>query len=154
MQQWIRLLEQGTQNPDPFLEFYNDLKDQLIKWQQQEYEIILMIDANETIGSRSGGLTDIIMQLNMADLIALHHGVKNKPNTHIRGSKCIDYILGTQGVQDCCTYSGILPFHNGYASDHRPIYASINLAQLMSDKYITTLDSQAMRLISKSTPRE
>jgi hypothetical protein len=113
-----------------------------------------MIDANESIGSRSGGLTDIMTQLNMADLITLHHGIGNEPNTHIRGSKRIDYILGTQRVQDCCTSSGILPFYNGYVSDHRPIFASINLSQLMSDKNITNLDSPAIRLISKSTPRE
>jgi hypothetical protein len=154
MQQWTLLREQGVKEPDPIKEFYKDLTEQLIKWQHQGYEIILMIDANEVIGSKPGGLTDIAIQLNMADLIALHHGIKNEPNTHIRGSKRIDYILGTQRVQDCCTHSGILPFYNGYASDHRPIYASINLPQLMSDKNVTNLESQAARLISKSTPRE
>jgi hypothetical protein len=154
MQQWILLCEQGVHEPDPIKEFYNDLKEQITKWQHQGYEIILMIDANEVIGSKPGGLTDIAIQFNMADLIALHHGTENEPNTHIRGSKRIDYILGTQRVQDCCTHSGILPFYNGYASDHQPIYASINLSQLMSDRNITSLDSQAVRLISKSTPRE
>jgi exonuclease III len=82
-----------------------------------------MIDANETIGSNTGGLTDIMVQLNMADMITLHHGTDNEPNTHLRGSKRIDYILGTHRVQECCSFSGILSFYNGYASDHRPIYA-------------------------------
>jgi hypothetical protein len=153
MQQWILLREQGLQNPDPIAEFYNDLKEQLNKWRQQEYDIVLMIDANEMIGSKKGGLTDIMIQLNMTDLITLHHGVENEPNTHLRGSQRIDYILGTKWVQECCTHSGILPFYNGYASDHRPIYASINISKLLSDT-ITTLDSHATRLISKSTPRE
>jgi hypothetical protein len=153
MHQWTLLREQGIPNPNPIEEFYKDLKQQLHKWKQQTYEIILMIDANENIGSKTSGLTEIVVQLNMADMITLHHGTDNEPNTHLRGSKRIDYILGTQRVQECCSFSGILPFHNGYASDHRPIYASINMDKLMSDS-ITTLDSQAIRLISKATPRE
>jgi hypothetical protein len=153
MQQYIILREQGLQNPEPIAEFYKDLGKQLHKWQQQDYEILLMIDANETISIKSGGMTEIMLKINMVDLIALHHGTHNEPNTHLRGSKRIDNILGTKRVQECCTYSGILPFHNGYASNHRPIYASINLSLLMSDE-LTALDSQATRMISKSTPRE
>jgi exonuclease III len=153
MQQWLLLRKQGIQNPDPITEFYNDLRTLLQRWQRQEYEIVLMIDANETIGTKSRGITEIMVQLNMADLITLHHGIANEPNTHLRGSKRIDYILGTQRVQECCTYSGILPFHNGYASDHRPLFASINLSKLLSDN-VTSLDTQATRMISKSTPRE
>jgi hypothetical protein len=83
MQQWILLREQGVHEPDPIKEFYKDLTEQITKWQHQGYEIILMIDANEVIGSKPGGLTDIAIQLNMADLIALHHGIENEPNTHI-----------------------------------------------------------------------
>lgn len=153
MQQWLLLRRKGVTNPEPIKEFYKDILSTLKHWREQAYEIILMIDANEVIGAKTGGLTEIATQINMADLVALHHGSKNEPNTHVRGSKRIDYILGTQRVQDCCTQSGILPFYNGYASDHRPIFARVDLSKLLSDT-VTNLESQAARLLSKATPRE
>jgi ribonuclease HI len=153
MQQWLLLRQRGNPSPDPISEFYKDLGLQIKQWISQGYELILMIDANESIGTRTKGLTEIMVQYNLSDLISIHHGTTGEPNTHLRGSKRIDYILGTRKVREHCTASGILPFHNGYSSDHRPIYAAINLEKVLSDQ-ITNLESQATRLISKSTPRE
>jgi hypothetical protein len=112
-----------------------------------------MIDANETLGDNTRGITEIMLNNNMADLVATHHVTNKEPNTYLRGSKRIDYILGTKRVQEFCTSSGMLPFYNGYSSDHRPIYAVVDLDKLLSDQ-LTNLESQAMRFISKSTPRE
>jgi hypothetical protein len=153
MQQWLLLRQKGISNPDPIAEFYKDLNKQLQHWIGLEYEIILMIDANKTLGDNTRGITEIMVNNNMADLVALHHGTSNEPNTYLRGSKRIDYILGTKRVQEFCTSSGILPFYNGYSSDHRPIYAAVDLDKLLSDQ-MTSLESQAMRFISKATPTE
>jgi ribonuclease HI len=153
MQQWILLRQKGIQNPDPIGEFYKDLDKQLQQWSNLGYEILLMIDANETLGEKNKGITEIMLNHNMADLVALHHGIGNEPNTYLRGSKRIDYILGTKRVQEFCISSGILPFYNGYSSDHRPIYAVVNMDKILSDK-ILSLDSQATRFISKATPNE
>jgi hypothetical protein len=52
MQQWTLLREAGNQNPDPIKTFYADLDELLTKWKKLQYEIIVLIDANETIGNK------------------------------------------------------------------------------------------------------
>jgi hypothetical protein len=64
MQQWLRLRQQGNPNPDPIVEFYKDLDSELHSWISQGSEIILMIDANETIGTKTKGLTELMIRHN------------------------------------------------------------------------------------------
>jgi hypothetical protein len=86
MQQWVLLRESGAKNPDPIQTFYHDLESQLQEWREQGIEILLLIDANEHIGEKPGGLTSIIGKLEMADLVRHRHPSDTEPNTHIRGS--------------------------------------------------------------------
>jgi hypothetical protein len=107
MQQWTLLREEGLQNPDPIKIFYTDLDEQLTTWRDAGYEIILLIDANETIGDKPSRLTSIIGKNGLTDLIQQRHPHQEEIYTHARGSKQIDYILGTQGVSKHCHRSGI-----------------------------------------------
>jgi hypothetical protein len=59
-QQWTIFRETGIKSPDPIKIFYEDLDTELQKWTNLRYEIILMLDANEHIGKRPGGLSQII----------------------------------------------------------------------------------------------
>jgi hypothetical protein len=118
MQQWTLLREAGNKNPDPIKAFYSDLEEFLSKWKQLKYEIILMIDANETIGDKPGGLAPIFNRIGLIDLIHHQHKIEDNVNMYARGSKRIDYILGTQTVKEHCTHSGMLPFGVGYQSNH------------------------------------
>jgi hypothetical protein len=54
IQQWSLLREEGEVNPDPIKCFYRDIEQQLMQWKENGYEIILMIDANESIGNQPG----------------------------------------------------------------------------------------------------
>jgi hypothetical protein len=116
MQQWLILCEVGIVNPDPVKIFYQDLTAQMLKWKQQEYEIILMLDANETIGERPGGLNQLIRQLKLTDLIAHKHHIPTNISTYSRGTRQIDYIMGTQRVRDFCSAAGMVAFGSGYPS--------------------------------------
>jgi hypothetical protein len=69
MQQWSILRESGDKNPDPVKYFYADLKKQIHDWKKEGNEILLMIDANEHIGDKLGGLTTIFRKMEMTDLI-------------------------------------------------------------------------------------
>jgi hypothetical protein len=119
MQQWSILRESGVVTPDPVKVFYQDLEESLQTWTQSKYEILLMLDANEHIGEKPGGLSRLISKFQFTDLMLQCHPEKEIPNTYVRGSRRIDYILGTPKVARHCEQAGILPYGTGYNSDHR-----------------------------------
>jgi hypothetical protein len=69
MQQWTLLRESGLIAPDPVKIFYQDLEKELQAWTKSGYEILLMLDANEHISAKPGGLTHIIAKFKLTDLI-------------------------------------------------------------------------------------
>jgi hypothetical protein len=85
-QQWM-LLREVQKDPDPIKEFLKDLNEILSKWQDKNYEIILMIDANEEVGSSPGGLGQIMANNGMYDILAMQHDSDQYPNTYIQGSR-------------------------------------------------------------------
>jgi hypothetical protein len=153
IQQWTLLREEGRTNPDPVKIFYQDLTAQLDQWTQKGYEIILMLDANETIGEKPGGLNSMIRQAKLTDLILYKHPTLQQTNTYARGTKQIDYILGTKRVRDWCSAAGMLPFGTGYPSDHRQLFIQVNIASILNTK-INPLESGANRKIQNATPKE
>jgi hypothetical protein len=87
MQQWSLLREEGRRNPDPIKNFYKDISEQLEKWKSQNYEIILMMDANETLGDTPNGLGQLIGQHGLIDLILHKHTGEDLPSTYCKCSK-------------------------------------------------------------------
>jgi hypothetical protein len=140
-------------NPDPIKAFYSNLEAFLSKWKQLQYEIIIMIDANETIGDKPGGLAPIFNRIGLTDLIYNQHHIEDNVNTYARGSKCINYILGTQKVQDYCVHSGMLPFGVGYQSNHRALFIKVDLQKILQST-VTHLDTINTRKLTQGTPKE
>jgi hypothetical protein len=153
MQQWTLLRESGETNPDPIKKFYNDLEKLIQGWIKQNIEIILLIDANETIGEKPGGLSSAVGRLGLVDLIRDRHFSDEHIHTYSRGSKQIDYILGTKMVQANCQRSGMLPFGIGYPSDHRALFVKVNLEQILKTT-IKAIDTITARKLTQATPRE
>jgi hypothetical protein len=151
-QQWL-MLRETNKNPDPIKTFDKDLTDTLKAWKLKGYEILLMIDANEDVGNKPGGMNQIIYQAGLLDLISSKHDAEKMPNTYARGSKRIDYLFGTEKVLEHCSTSGILPFGFGYPSDHRAIFARINLSKVLQSK-LNPVESNAQRLLISATPNE
>jgi hypothetical protein len=151
-QQWT-LLRETNKNPDPIKAFCVDLETEMKKWIDNGYEILLMIDANEEVGLRAGGLSSIISSAGLFDLLDDRHKVPRYPNTYARGTKRIDYIFGTECIRQHCVSSGILPFGYGYPSDHRPIFVRCNIEKVLCTE-IHPLESLTTRLIMDATPKE
>ena len=63
------------------------------------------------------------------DLLIARHGV-NSPNTYLRVSDTIDYILGTKGVKNTMEKYGMLSFNEGILSDNRALWIDLNLNHL------------------------
>jgi hypothetical protein len=151
-QQWLMLREK-YKNPDPIKIFDNDLTDTLTSWKHKGYEILLMLDANEDIGNKPGGMGLVIQKAGLLDLISCKHDTEKIPNTYARGSKRLDYLFGTEKVLEYCSTCGILPFGYGYPSDHRAIFARINISKILQSK-MSPAESIAQRLLISATPNE
>jgi hypothetical protein len=125
-------LTRPTKNPDPLKEFCQDLNDALKKWKQTNHEIILMIDANEEIGKKPGGIGKVMADNGLYDIMANQHHTETYPPSYARGTKRIDYIFGTEQIQTHCKTSGILPLNIGYPSDHQAVFLRVDLQSIMS----------------------
>jgi exonuclease III len=153
MQQWTILRESGMAAPDPVKSFYQDLEQELQSWAQKEYEILLMLDANEHIGEKPGGISQIIAKFKLTDLVLQRHPEKEIPNTYARGSRRIDYIFGTPKVAQNCAQVGILPYGTGFSSDHRGIFIRVDMEKILSTS-VSASESIYARKLQNATPKE
>jgi hypothetical protein len=94
MQQWSLLRGQGMKNPDPIKCFYEDLSVKLSRWISNGAEVVLMLDANEPLGERPGGLGILVGRHSLIDL---SKNIQNAEaiSTYARGTKKINFIFGT-----------------------------------------------------------
>jgi hypothetical protein len=91
-----------------------------------------MINANENVGSNPGGISSVIASAGLFIRVESRHQTERYPNTFARGTKCIDFIYGTENVKQHCVASGILPFGYGYPSNHRVIFARIDVSKILA----------------------
>jgi hypothetical protein len=147
------ITERGRHHEPGSCQFYHDLEQQLVQWKDGGKEIILMIDANEPIGEKPGRLTSVISKAGLTDLIRYRHPHEEDVNTHIRGSKQIDFIFGSQGIRQHCDRAGILPFGYGYQSDHRAIFIKIKIENILATT-VHPIDSITARKLTQATPKE
>jgi hypothetical protein len=91
MQQWSLLRESGIKSPDPIKWFYQDLSAELQAWTNKGYEILLMMDANEHIGEKPGGIGKIVSTFKLTDLILYKHPEKEIPNTYAENGELTTY---------------------------------------------------------------
>ena len=153
-QQYLLLRQENIQNPDPIQTLYDDLNNQIKKWREQEYEILLMLDANEVPGLNPGGIGMIAANNKLIDLHRHRLGFKDEPATYARGKRRVDYMFGTQGVAEQTSRVGCTPFGDGlFHSDHRGLFVDINLGAILTDA-VSTLDTPATRLLSSKTVKE
>jgi hypothetical protein len=148
-QQWIISRTLGETNPAPRAQFIKDLTRQMRQWQANGNEIILMLDANEQMGTEEEGIQYLTTSCNLTDIHA--HRCPNISNmaTYSRGSKRIDFILISKNLVDTVTGAGFLPFFQGIESDHRGAFVNFDEKQLFHGKTPLLYTHAARRLTSK-----
>jgi exonuclease III len=117
----------GIQQPQPRQMIIDDFIMQFknICINTQDY-FILMIDANETMGEDTNGLTKLAKECNLIDAYEYIHGADTKFPTYERGSKRIDYFLCTPNVLQFITKIGYAKFNEALEGDHRAIFCDLN----------------------------
>ena len=149
MQQWQMLRTQHPNcTPDPRRQFFIDLKAEIARLTTEDYEVVVMLDANESMYDRNSNLLQFVQESQLTDLHLLRHSAihSNPPGTYQRGSKRLDYIFGTRLIANCTARAGISAYHEYFSSDHRGLYVDLDVNQFFGGQP-TPLDITATRLL-------
>jgi hypothetical protein len=120
-----------TQNrpANPRAVFIEDLIAYIQECQLQGHEILLCLDANETIERATSGLRRLATMCSLSDVHEILHPHTALPS-HRRGSGKIDFILASPRVLSCITQAGILALDDGFGSDHRLLFIDVAIDRL------------------------
>ncbi len=133
-QQWSLLKQAGVTNPNPRKQFFSDLAAKVKQWTGKNWEVCIMLDANEAHDDREAGLSGFLDQTALTDVHCYFHGFSGEPATYNQGTRKIDHILCTQGLLDCVGTCGIEAFGDSLASDHRRLYVDFDANKLFGDR--------------------
>ena len=97
---------------------------------QPDHEVLLILDANEAPDSgKSHGIQHFVETCGMFDLQAADPA----PSTYQHATaRRIDFMFGTEGVQQALRRSGMLSFTEGISSDHQALFVDLDVPSLLS----------------------
>lgn len=124
-QQWRIMRQRNTKNddPKPRTQYITDLIALIKKWTNDTTEIIIGIDANDSLDNPKSDLLRLLNETTLVDL----NPTTEAPATYARGSSCIDFFLGTPKLRQATTAHGHIPFFEGaWNSDHRAIFLDLD----------------------------
>jgi hypothetical protein len=149
IQQMSRLSDMGHKNPNPRKQLFDDLQALISKWNDQRDITIILIDANDNLYTKDSLLPNLLSKKDLASLIS---NPKEHPPIHARGSRCIDYILGSSAILQHVKASGITAFYDPpyIHSDHRGLFVDIDELALFGANLNTIIPPTPRKLISTS----
>ncbi len=149
-QQWRALRAAiPTTDPEPQQQMITDLITQIQKWSNAHTEIILSLDANDTLETPKTEIHRLLQNTTLSSL----QPPDTTPPTYARGPNCIDYILGTPKIKQALLAYGFMAFYAGaWHSDHRAIYIDLDADILFggTTASIATMSSRNINSKNKS----
>jgi hypothetical protein len=99
----------------------------------QQHEILIVIDANDTIDLPNNYVTKIMTTHNLIDCLTFSNPYRTDPipPTFIRVQNRIDYALGARNVSRSIQTSGYDAFNAVLPSDHRGIMIILPLHEIL-----------------------
>jgi hypothetical protein len=154
-QQRLILDNEGKYDMHPRTAFINDLTHFILELQQQQHDIIIGGDFNDTIHRHQSGLLKLIMNTGLVDIWNHRHPTHPPFNTYARGSERIDtVVLCTSTLLPHVRKIGYAPFEWFTNSDHRALFLEIDYKQLFREEISTnTLDHAARSIQSNDIKR-
>jgi hypothetical protein len=125
-QQQSLLIRQQDNVTDPRTAFRRDLSSFLKRLRENNHGIILLGDFNERLGDDPAGISRIATEFHLIDLMRLQHPNLVEVATYARGSKRLDYVLGTAEIANSIENCGYEPFNFRYHTDHRAYFIDLN----------------------------
>ena len=146
--------ENRDDNIEPRKAFIVDLGLYIAKeMTETNHEILLMLDANECIFDGKSPLRDMMEKNKLADIHAHYHVHEHDEEwaTYARGSKQIDYMIGTSNVVEFTSRCGMEEFDSH--SDHRGLWLDIDLEAVLGGQ-IPDLVRPQHRGVSGKDPKQ
>ena len=106
---------------NPRRHFFADLQKKIMELQEENYSVILMLDANSTLDDPQ--LLDFLATCGLHDL----HSNDPSPSTFIgSANRRIDFIFGCDEARRYVIRSGSLAYTEGPQSDHRSLFIDLS----------------------------
>eukprot|EP00957_Ditylum_brightwellii_P146858 11179898-Ditylum_brightwellii.AAC.1 len=87
-----------------------------------------MVDANSNIIDK--GFGEFLAESQLYDMTGAKHRI-NSPKMHIKGSKEMDFLCGTEEVIGTVVKIGMLKLFENIASDHQGQFCDLNKKHLL-----------------------
>ena len=128
VQQETVLREQGHHNPNPRQHVLSALERFILERHEASEEIILAMDANETIDTSKSQLKSLMMTTGLVDAMSIRH--KDPPRTCIKGTRRIDYIFISPTLAPALQGVGHVGIQDAILSDHCGLWIDFNAREL------------------------
>eukprot|EP00978_Attheya_sp_CCMP212_P008857 scaffold20822_cov52-Attheya_sp.AAC.3 len=149
--QQVRLLrKRKIENPKPKKQWGEDLVPIIKEWVAQESKVLLMVDANAPLSEVH--FSKFMTDTGLFDVLGALHGM-DSPCTYNRGSKTIDYILGTEDIIRAVRRGVMLKFKDGIDSDHQGLWIDICILQAFRGDIHEIHRTQARKVNTKQHKR-
>ena len=150
-QQTSQYLIDKIDNPNPRKLFIKYLLTLIKTAVNDNQDIILMGDFNETIGEDPRMMAKVLTAGRLTDIHANRHGLNTNIATYIRGKRRVDYCFASPRLMDHVLRCGFEAFHALIGSDHRGYYVDLSMQGLF-DRRLPTIISPSERYIQSSHP--
>ena len=130
-QQYALLLSQGVAKPNVRKRFITDMCIFVNGLQNDGFDILLSLDANETLGQeKTYGIEHLMAECSLIDLHGL--GPAAPPATYKYGKdRKIDFMLGSCNLRDSVRRAGFLAYDDGVFSKHRGMFLDLDFQMLL-----------------------
>ena len=122
-QQFNSLVLSNADTLEPRHAFLEDMNTFITKWKNSgdQHEVILMLDANEDIVEKSH-FSEFVLEAGLLDAVSLVEPALKDDPTYLWGSRRLDYVLITPGLQSALVKGGHHPFHQHLVTDHKGVF--------------------------------
>jgi hypothetical protein len=105
-------------------------------------------------GSIDGSIATYTQNCGLSNILSERHAQSGAdiPNTHLRGSKQIDFVLMTAGIAPFIQSIGLLYFDVIFRTDHRTLFIDINMDGFFGSA-TETLPAQRLMQLQLEYPR-
>ena len=110
------------------------------------------MSGNEEFSSFKGSITKLYRECKLYDVFSQRFKNVKLPNTHIKGSKRIEYILCSFNILKVINQSGMIAFGELVTSDHRGLYIDIPIVSI-SKPYHPDVNQHFQQILRSSCPR-
>ena len=137
---------------DPRKAFKRDLRLLLQQLIDRGDDILLVGDFNETIDEHFNGLSKIMADFQLVDLMR-GRSSNQFPATYARGKHRLDFGLATRRVAGALRFAGYEAFNERFSTDHRAYFFDFDTEKLFGNA-TTTLAPPALRMLRSNNVRQ